>query len=162
MNYPKIHISQFNGGFEDWAGLLRLIHSAFAYMQDRIDPPSSLHALTREAIEQKAKESTLLLAWDENELVGCVFLDELEAALYIGKLAIAPDHQGSGIGKALIEASKQLAIQTGRSVLELETRIELIENQAFFASQGFMKTGETAHEGYKSPTSVTMQYAFPL
>lgn len=162
MNYPTIHISHFDGHFDDWTGLLRLIHSAFSYMQDRIDPPSSLHALTCETIEQKAKESTLLLAWNESELVGCVFIDELEEALYIGKLAIAPDHQGSGIGKALVEASKELAKQKGKSVLELETRIELVENQAFFTSQGFRKTGETAHEGYKNPTSVTMQFALPL
>ncbi len=126
-------------------------------MEDRIDPPSSLHALTLETIEQKARESILLLAWDKAELVGCVFIDEREDILYVGKLAISPDHQGKGIGKSLIKACKDLAAMNGKNQLELETRIELIENQAFFASQGFSKTGETAHEGYKKPTSITMR-----
>lgn len=151
-----INISHFEGQFRDWPGLLSLIHSAFAYMEGRIDPPSSLHALTLETIEQKARKDLLLLAWDKNELVGCIFIDEREDTLYIGKLAISPDHQGKGIGKTLIEACKKLAAVKGKTQLELETRIELSENHAFFASQGFCKTGESAHEGYKRPTSITM------
>lgn len=43
--------------------------------------------------------------------------------------------------------------------LELETRIELTENHRAFEKMGFHKTGETAHDGYAHPTSITMQKA---
>lgn len=42
-------------------------------------------------------------------------------------------------------------------MLELETRIELVENHSIFAAMGFKKIGETAHDGYQNATSVTMQ-----
>ena len=41
--------------------------------------------------------------------------------------------------------------------LELQTRIELTENQATFGRMGFVKTAETAHEGFDRPTSITMR-----
>ena len=42
-------------------------------------------------------------------------------------------------------------------MLELSTRIELVENHATFARMGFAKTAETAHEGFDRPTSIVMR-----
>jgi phosphinothricin acetyltransferase len=44
-------------------------------------------------------------------------------------------------------------------VLELQTRVELIENHNTFSALGFEKVAETAHPGYSRPTSITMQRA---
>jgi len=45
----------------------------------------------------------------------------------------------------------------GLPLLELETRIELVENHAAFAAMGFAKTEETAHTGFDRTTGITMQ-----
>ncbi|MCI5085719.1 MAG: N-acetyltransferase, partial [Rhodovulum sp.] len=38
----------------DWSALLRLIRTSFAYMDGRIDPPSSMHQLTVDTLRQTA------------------------------------------------------------------------------------------------------------
>ncbi|MCG8490422.1 MAG: GNAT family N-acetyltransferase [Sneathiellales bacterium] len=143
--------------FNDWQDLLDLVQKAYAYMEARIDPPSSMHKLTLSSIEQKAKDENLILAWEDETLVGCAFVKELEDRFYIGKLAVTRKRQGKGIGQEIIKSCIAFAREKGKPDLELESRIELIENHAFFEMMGFTKTGENTHEGYSRPTSLTFQ-----
>jgi len=143
--------------FRDWQALLDLVQKAYAYMEARIDPPSSMHKLTFSSIEQKAKDENLILAFEENQLVGCAFVKEQSDSFYIGKLAVSRERQGKGIGQVIIKSCISFAAKHGKPYLELESRVELIENHAFFEIMGFTKTGENAHEGYSRPTSYTFR-----
>lgn len=137
----------------------RLILEAFAYMEGRIGPPSSALRLTPESMAADAANGALFLAELDRELVGCVFARPKGDALYLGKLAVRGGLQGRGVGRALVAAAADLARALGLKALELQTRIELVENHAAFARMGFVKTRETAHPGYDRPTSVTMRAA---
>ncbi len=143
--------------FDDWRTLLKLLFDAFEYMEARIDPPSSLHLLNEETIVQKAAEETLLLAREGDRLVGCCFLKDIGEKMYLGKLAVDPVIQQSGIGLALVTAAIDLCRARGKKQIELQSRIELTEVHDFFRRRGFRQTGTTAHEGYNRPTSITMQ-----
>jgi len=154
-------VARAGDDFSDWTGLLSLLHEAFAYMEGRIDPPSSLHHLTPALIAKKAKEETLLLATDKGELVGCVFAVQKDDAFYVGKLAVRINRQGEGIGRRLMDAAEELARKSGLAFLELSTRVELLENHATFAAMGFVKTAETSHPGYDRTTSITMRKRLP-
>ena len=136
---------------------LRLLKDAFAPMEGRIDPPSSVHRLTPASLAAKSGEETLILATDDGALVGCVFASERGDALYVSKLAVRGDHRRHGIARRLVEAVERHARDGGLSHLELDTRIELGENHATFGAMGFVRTGERAHEGYHRPTFVTMR-----
>jgi N-acetylglutamate synthase-like GNAT family acetyltransferase len=126
-------------------------------MEGRVEPPSSALQLTPQSMAADAADGALLLAKSEDNLVGCVFVRPKGDALYIGKLAVRPFMHGRGIGKALVEAARSKARSAGLKALELQTRIELTENHAMFAKMGFMKTGETRHQGYHRSTSITMR-----
>ncbi len=126
-------------------------------METRIDPPSSLRLLTKDNIAEKAAKEILFFIRADDQLTGCAFADVREDCVYVGKVAIARDQQGQGIGRQLMEACEDLAREAGRAALEIQVRVELIENQRFFHKLGFIKTGETAHEGYDRPTSITMR-----
>ncbi len=143
--------------FADWERVRTLILDAFAYMESRIDPPSSALRLTAQSMKADAEKGALLLAERGGDLVGCVFAQTKGDALYIGKLAVRPGLQGAGIGRKLVEAARAEARRLGLGMLELQTRIELTGNHATFARMGFVKTGETAHEGFDRPTSITMR-----
>lgn len=133
-----------------------LLRRSFAYMDDRIDPPSSLHRLTLTDIKAVADKNGLVGAFDHGHLVGCAFFRPEEGSLYIGKLAIEPSYQGKGIGRLLLMEAEERAIAGHLTSLKLETRIELTENHRTFENFGFVKTGENAHAGYDRPTSITM------
>ncbi len=143
--------------FSEWQALLTLLFDAFEYMESRIDPPSSLHLLNKDTIVQKAAEETLLLAREEGKLVGCCFLKDMGEKMYLGKLAVGPKAQQSGIGLALVKAAIDFCRSEGKKVIELQSRVELTEVHDFFRRRGFCQTGTSAHKGYDHPTSITMQ-----
>ncbi len=137
--------------------MLALIRESFAFMDGRIDPPSSMHRLTEEAIAAQAEAGEVWLIGTPP--VACMFLTPRADALYLGKLAVAATHRRRGFARLLVEHAVARARALGLPALELETRIELAENHAAFAAMGFVRTGETAHPGYDRPTSVTMRRA---
>ncbi len=145
--------------YSDWVALLQLLQDAFAPMEVRIDPPSSVSRLTPASLAAKSRDETLFLARDHDELIGCVFARPQGDALYVGKLAVRHDRQRGGVARRLMAAVEAYARADGVRCLELETRIELTQNHATFAALGFVKSGEHAHEGYDRPTFISMRKA---
>jgi GNAT superfamily N-acetyltransferase len=143
--------------FSDWPALLALLQAAFADMDGRIDPPSSLARLDVDALRAKAADEHLFVATVGNTLVGCAFASIRDDCVYVGKLAVAAAARRRGVARALIDAAARLARDHGRTALELQTRIELTENHATFAALGFAKVAETAHPGYTRATSITLR-----
>ncbi|MDI1262140.1 MAG: GNAT family N-acetyltransferase [bacterium] len=157
IDAPAIVIRAAPRDFSNWGRVRQLILDAFAYMEPRIDPPSSALRLTVPSMQADAGKGALLLAERGGDIVGCVFVRPKDDALYIGKLAVRPDLQGNGIGAKLMEAVRREARARGIKTLELETRIELFENHAAFARMGFVKTAENSHAGFDRTTSIVMR-----
>jgi len=143
--------------FAHWQGLLSLILDAFAFMNGRIDPPSSALDLTPSSLKNKALSEIAYVLIDGETLLGCIFCKPEPDCLYIGKLAVAPSMQGKSIGRRLLNAATARAGELGLPRLRLQTRIELSENHAVFTAWGFVKTGEFRHPGYERFTFIEMR-----
>lgn len=141
----------------DWLELHSLVTAAYASMHGRIDPPSSLLRMSPADFERKAADEHLIVASVDGRLVGCVFCGPRENWLYIGKLAVTPGQQRSGVGRLLIDAARRFAEEAGLDGLELDTRIELTENHRTFDRLGFVKVAELSHPGYTTVTSIRMR-----
>ena len=152
-----MHISVAPPNFTAWPELLGLLRGAFAYMESRIDPPSSLTRMGIDALRERAKDETMIIATEGTELIGCAFAAVREDCVYVGKLAVADTARRKGVARALLAAAEDLARQNQRQFLELQTRVELIENHKTFAALGFEKVAEAAHPGYNRPTSIIMR-----
>ena len=143
--------------FSDWSELVSLVRDAFAYMDGRIDPPSSLTKMGIDEFKAKAEKEFLIVAYEGPKLIGCAFADVREGCVYVGKVAVAQAARGNGVARRLFAAAEELAKNYGRQSLELQTRVELVENHATFGALGFVKVAETAHPGYRQATSITMR-----
>jgi GNAT superfamily N-acetyltransferase len=154
-----IDVAPVSADFSDWNALHDLLSRAFAGMEGRIDPPSSLNRMTPDDLREKAGGGHLVLARAGGELVGCAFGSNDGDALYLSKLAVAPGWQRRGILRRMIGLMEDEARRRGLRALSLETRVELTENHATFRALGFGKTQETAHPGYRRPTSFTFRKA---
>ncbi len=132
--------------------VLALIRDAFAYMDGVIDPPSSMHRLTRESLASGGEVWAI-----GNPPLACAVFTPKPHALYVGKLATAPSARGQGHARALLAAAESRARALGLPVLELQTRVELTANHATFRALGFTETARTAHAGFDRPTSITMR-----
>jgi len=152
-----MQVSEAPPDFSDWPAVLRLLQSAFAYMDGRIDPPSSLQRMGVDDLAAKAQHESVILAIDGGDLVGCAFADIRRDCVYVGKVAVALPCRGRGVARQLLLAAESIARRSGLPALELQTRVELVENHRTFAALGFEKVAETAHAGYDRPTSITMR-----
>ena len=89
--------------------------------------------------------------------MACVVASPLPHLLYIGKIAVDPSLRGQGVARDLVSFCEKIAKNLGLDRLELQVRIELIENQVAFTKLGFVKTAERSHPGYAQITEITMQ-----
>lgn len=132
---------------------LDVMRVAFAGMEGRIDPPSSLGRMTLEGLQAEAARSEVWVAGDP--VAGTVILTPKGKVLYVGKLAVAdPRH---GLGRALMALAQERALALEFGWLELQSRVELVEVHAVFRALGFVEVMRTTHEGFRRPTSVTFR-----
>lgn len=135
--------------------LLTLMRDCFAYMEGRIDPPSSLGKITASALRKTASEDEIWCLGKPP--IASMILTPKAGCLYLGKLCVSPIHQRLGLARHLIDHAENRARELRLPLLELQTRVELTENHATFKALGFTEHARTAHPGYDRPTSITLR-----
>jgi ribosomal protein S18 acetylase RimI-like enzyme len=101
---------------------------------ERIDADSLHEMITR--------NDATILVYKTGEIKGCVYLQNQNGQLYLGMLSVLPIEQTNGIGKALMQAAEQLALQQGCASIimsVISVRTELIQ---WYERRGFTLTGE--------------------
>lgn len=110
------------------------------------------------AVEKLIKRpgSGFLKYMQGEKIEGCVYLHKKENRLYLGMFSVSPSAQGKGIGKKLLTAADQYAIERNCSSIfmtVITVREELI---AWYEKNGYQKTGETlpfpVDERFGTPT----------
>jgi len=101
----------------------------------RIDENTLTHYLNEQ-------QSVILKCTNDNdEITGCVYLKKETEHLYLGMLTVSPRLQAKGIGKLLLKAAEEKAIQSGcRSIVMtvISGRSELIN---WYKKHGYRETG---------------------
>ncbi|KIN75202.1 Acetyltransferase [Sulfitobacter noctilucae] len=137
------------------ADALALIRTSFAYMDGVIDPPSSMHSLTLDALRDLAETQEI---WTfGSPLIACAIFTVKANLLTVGKLAVAPQARGTGLARQLLTQANARAYTHGLSRIELQSRVELTGNHAAFTRLGFREVARTTHPGFDRPTSITFQ-----
>ncbi len=145
-----------------WEAVIALLRQSFAFMERRIDPPSSLTRMTAADLAEMAERGGALVAEAGGRPVACLFAEPEGDALSLSKIAVADAWRGKGLARALIHAAEAEARARGLAALVLQSRVELTETHAAFAALGFVPIGTTAHPGYDRPTSVTFRRALTV
>ena len=68
--------------------------------------------------------------------------------LHVENIAVAPDQQGRGIGRALMARAESRAREYGLEAIELYTNGIMQENLPFYAGLGYEITGRAVEDGY--------------
>jgi ribosomal protein S18 acetylase RimI-like enzyme len=144
---------------EDAPDVHALIQLAFGEYRDSI--PVSPGALndTLEAITDAVRKGTTIILLDgelelldgiitypstENaQLVGTARYETRPDYLYVGRVAVHPDHRRQGIGASLMRHIEGLAPSLGYTRLHLETRASMPGNIAFYEGLGYTIVNHT-------------------
>ncbi|WP_298935173.1 GNAT family N-acetyltransferase [uncultured Ruegeria sp.] len=140
---------------------LALVRASFHYMNARINPPSSIHHLTVEGMQEHCRDGGEIWAVGR-PLFGCMFLKPRGESLYLSKLAVQDGMRGQGVGRALVDHAERRALSLGLPALELETRVELTENHRVFSRFGFTIVATGTHAGFDQPTEFVLRKPISL
>lgn len=115
-------------GSEGWT------HESALVSGDRID---------QDKVAMANQAGTVLVADNEQGLVGCVQVEVTDRVAHIGMLAVDPSRQTSGIGKLLLAHAEEVAVQKLDAqvgvLVVIAARTELVE---FYLRRGYSKTDE--------------------
>ena len=96
-----------------------------------------------EVLEDYASSGRSWVAMDESDRpVGFVVVDVVDGNAHVGQVSVLPDYQGRGLGKALLEAVRAWAIETGCPALTLTTFIYVPWNRPLYEHLGFVVVPE--------------------
>jgi GNAT superfamily N-acetyltransferase len=111
-------------------------HEAEMLEGERIDPPGLLELMQTEG-------SQIELAFEGDQMVGCVHLKHTLERAYVGLVSVDPSQQARGLGRQILAHCEELAngwdcTQIGMTVINL--RVELI---AYYERRGYHLTGQS-------------------
>lgn len=86
-----------------------------------------------------APAGTLLLAFSDDEVVGCVGVRPIDdETAEMKRLFVRPSGRGMGLGRTLAEAAIRFATATGYARMRLDTLPQMERAQDLYRSLGFM------------------------
>jgi GNAT superfamily N-acetyltransferase len=88
------------------------------------------------------------VAESEQHIIGGLVLIAEEDALLLDNIAVHPDHQGRGVGRALLELADDEALSQGYGELRLYTHETMTENIALYTRSGWVETHQGHQDGY--------------
>jgi len=136
-------------GYQDIPRLVSLINSAYrgeASKRGWTTEADLIHGELRtdqQSMKQLMDSGSFLKYTEDAELQGCVYLEKQEKKLYLGMLSVSPRAQAKGIGKELLAASEQYALEKNCNAIIMNVislRHELIR---WYERHGYGRTGET-------------------
>lgn len=138
---PKAPEGPFTPGVDDIEALNRLFSNAFTdrYRRDGLSGVRVPHlnpAVWRFAL---ATAGNGAMAWREGggEIVAFNLAHRSGSEGWMGPLAVRPDRQGHGLGKAIVQAGIAWLRAEGARTIGLETMPRTIENVGFYSRLGF-------------------------
>jgi len=66
------------------------------------------------------------LAFDDDDApIGFVLVDDVDGNAHIEQVSVEPEHQGTGMGRRLIDQARAWAVETGRPAVTLTTFMDI-------------------------------------
>ncbi|HKW35410.1 MAG TPA: GNAT family N-acetyltransferase [Candidatus Acidoferrum sp.] len=149
QNAPRIRIA----AAADVEPLARLINAAFVVEQSFIEGERIDSAGFR-AYMEKGK---FLVAEDATGLAGCVYVELRGERGYLGLLGVAPERQGTGLGRKLMDAAENYFRAAGCRAIDLRIISPRTSLPAFYERMGYVQTG-TAPFAPDVPVKVPCHY----
>jgi ribosomal protein S18 acetylase RimI-like enzyme len=122
-----------------------VVHAAYAHYVPRIGKPPG--PMLDDYAQRIADGQTWVLE-DAGRMVGILVLEEGADGFLLDNIAVLPECQGKGFGRAMIVAAEAEARRRGYREIRLYTHVLMTENIALYRRVGFVETHRVSEKGY--------------
>jgi ribosomal protein S18 acetylase RimI-like enzyme len=129
----------------DVAALTALAEAAYRHYLPRIGRPPGPMVDDYAALVRDAE--TWVLEEDER-IVALLVLMRNDDHLLLDNIAVAPDRQGSGLGRRLLAYAEARALAQGLPEVRLYTNEAMTENLRLYARYGYVETHRAVDNGF--------------
>ena len=130
---------------DDTCSVAACVRAAYAGYVERIGREPAPMGADYEAL---ITAGAVWVAHDAGDVVGVLVLHALGDALLIENVAVRPDRQGRGVGRALMRFAEEHARRAGLSEVTLYTNARMTENLRFYPALGYAETGRGVQDGF--------------
>jgi ribosomal protein S18 acetylase RimI-like enzyme len=82
-------------------------------------------------------------------VAGLIVLGPADDHVVIANVAVDPDHQHAGVGRALLAYAEEFALEQGVDEVRLFTHVLMTENQRLYRRLGYRETGIEIGDGFE-------------
>lgn len=131
---------------DDVAVIEAIVHVAYAPYIERIgrEPGPML-----EDYRQLVEAGGVHVLDNAGQVQGFIILREGDGSLLLDNLAVAPDAQGLGFGRLLMDFAQQQAIDAGYETIRLYTHETMTENITLYTRRGYVETHRAQEHGLR-------------
>jgi ribosomal protein S18 acetylase RimI-like enzyme len=116
--------------------LTEMAKAAYGHYVDRLGRPP--RPMTDDYADVVGSQP-VTVAEHDGKIVGLIVLGVNEEGFLVDNVAVDPSHQGSGVGRALLEHAEDAARQAGFDSIYLYTHELMTENQALYSRIGYVE-----------------------
>lgn len=144
---PRMHVvgSLRPAQAEDVQAVRDVVDAAYAVYVPRIGREPAPMTADHAALIADGAVTVLEL---DGAVVGVLVVHGMDDHLLVENVAVAPAHQGRGLGRTLLAEAERLADQRGLGELRLYTNRLMIENLRMYPRLGYRETGRSIEHGY--------------
>ena len=93
----------------------------------------------RDDYRQVIDQCDVTVAEHEGVVVGVLVLREASEGFLLDNIAVSPGHQGTGLGRRLLELAEHSAREAGYDSIYLYTQEIMVENRALYERIGYVE-----------------------
>ncbi len=122
--------------------LTEVVQAAYGHYVERLGrPPRPMTDDYADVVHS----SRVTVAERGSEIVGLVVLGVSDEGFVVDNVAVDPSHQGSGVGRALLEHAEVAARRAGFDSISLYTHERMTENLALYSRIGYVEYDRRLH-----------------
>jgi N-acetylglutamate synthase-like GNAT family acetyltransferase len=145
MPNQRIAYSIRSANASDAVKIAACVDSAYRHYIERIGMPPRPMLDDYTAV---IRERQVTIAEMDADVVGVLVLCVTEEGFLLDNVAVKPSHQGTGIGRALLEYAEAEAQRQGFRSLYLYTHERMTENRSLYAKIGYIEYDRRVDKGF--------------
>lgn len=127
---------------DDVARITELVDAAYRHYLDRLPGPPRPMTLDYADVVRRDR---VLVAERGDEIVGLLVLAVEDGRFVMDNLAVDPAHQGTGVGRLLLEHAEAEARRAGFDAIHTYTNEKMTENRALYERIGYVQYDRRQH-----------------